>query len=86
LKGKKEMEDEKRIQKKLTDMGACAYLLMHGYKVCGHDRREKTFFFDILATEEQDFEEKQDDYLSSEFHRFDHCLMSLKKRWWKTEN
>jgi hypothetical protein len=77
------MDEEKRIQKRLTDMGACAYLLMHGYK-CRYDRGTKEFVFNVLDTEEQDFEDKQDDYLDSEFHRFDSCLMSLKKRMWKT--
>lgn len=78
------MED-KKIIKKVSDLGSCAYLLMHAYKVCGHDHKEKAFIFEILDSEENDFEQKQDDYLNSEFHRFDSCLMSLKKRY-KTYN
>lgn len=73
--------DELKFEKRVADLGACAYLLMHGFKVSGHDRKERAFVFEISKTEEQDFEEKQDDYLNSEFHRFDSCLMSLKKRW-----
>lgn len=76
-----DINDEKKIQKKVADLGACAYLLMHGFKVSGHDRREKAFIFDVSENDEVDFEDKQDDYLNSEFHRFDSCLMSLKKRW-----
>lgn len=73
--------DEQKLVKKVSDLGACAYLLMHGFKVSGHDGREKAFIFEILASESNEFEDKQDDYLNSEFHRFDSCLMSLKKRW-----
>ena len=75
------MNEDRKIEKRVADLGACAYLLMHGFKVAGHDRRERAFVFEISTSEERDFEEKQDDYLNSEFHRFDSCLMSLKKRW-----
>lgn len=74
-------EEEKRIQKRVSDLGACAYLLMHAFKVSGYDKQERAFIFDILSKNETEFEEKQDEYLNSEFHRFDSCLMSLKKRY-----
>lgn len=71
------------VEKKVADLGACAYLLMHGFKVSGcSERPHKTFRFKISESEIQDFEDKQMEYLSSEFHRFDSCLMSLKK--WKS--
>ena len=73
--------EENKILKKVFDMGSSAYLMMHGFKVKLRDNREKAFIFEINAKDSDDFEEKQDDYLNSEFHRFDACLMSLKKRW-----
>ena len=72
--------DEKKVTKKVYDLGACAYLLMHGFKVSG--KSDKHFLFNMLEQEANEFEEKQMEYLQSEFHRFDSCLMSLKK--WKT--
>ena len=65
------------IQKKVSDLGAAAYMMMHGYKVVG--RQGKAIIFEVEQNESREFEEKQLEYLSSEFHRFDSCLMSLKK-------
>ena len=65
------------IPKEVSDLGAGAYLLMHGYKVIG--RRGKVIVFEIEAEEGAEFDQRTMDYLSSEFHRFDSCLMSLKK-------
>lgn len=64
-------------QKKVGDLGASAYLMMHGYKVIG--KFGKQIAFEIDETEAAEFEAKTLEYLSSEFHRFDSCLMSLKK-------
>lgn len=65
------------MQKSVTDLGAAAYLMMHKYKVIG--KRSKAIFFDISEKDEEAFDELLMEYLSSEFHRFDACLMSLKK-------
>ena len=65
------------MKKTVSDLGAGAYLLMHGYKVVG--RRGKDFIFEVTDSEELDFEQKKLEYLSSEFHRFDSYIMSLKK-------
>lgn len=65
------------MKKFVTDLGAGAYLLMHGYKVAG--RRGKEFIFEIEENEETEFEQRKLEYLSSEFHRFDSYIMSLKK-------
>lgn len=65
------------MKKTVGDLGAGAYLLMHGYKVVG--RKGKEFIFEISESEELDFEQKKLEYLSSEFHRFDSYIMSLKK-------
>jgi hypothetical protein len=66
-------------KKSVSDLGAAAYILMHDYKVIG--RQGKEIFF-LLTTEEHTsnkFDQLTLDYLSSEFHRFDACIMSLKK-------
>jgi len=61
--------------KSVSDLGSAAYILMHSYRVIG--RKGKEIIFE--ATNEQKFDELCLDYLSSEFHRFDACIMSLKK-------
>lgn len=65
------------MQKTVSDLGAGAYLLMHGYRVIG--RRAKDFMFEVSESDENDFEQRKLEYLSSEFHRFDSYIMSLKK-------
>lgn len=65
------------MQKTVSDLGAGAYLLMHGHKVVG--RRGKDFIFEVGEQEEIEFEQRKLEYLSSEFHRFDSYIMSLKK-------
>lgn len=65
------------IQRKVSDLGAGAYLLMHGYKVVGRDG--KAIVFEVEREGSDEFERRTLEYLSSEFHRFDSCLMSLKK-------
>ena len=61
--------------KSVSDLGSAAYILMHSYRVIG--RKGKEIIFE--ANNEQKFDELCLDYLSSEFHRFDACIMSLKK-------
>ena len=65
------------VQREVADLGAGAYLLMHGYKVIG--RKGKSIVFEIEESAADEFNQKTMDYLSSDFHRFDSCLMSLKK-------
>ena len=64
-------------QRFVTDLGAAAYILMHKYKVLG--KRGKAIYFEIDEDGCDKFEELSLEYLSSDFHRFDSCLMSLKK-------
>ncbi|RDJ35631.1 MAG: hypothetical protein DWQ19_12500 [Crenarchaeota archaeon] len=73
------MDEEKKVTRRVSDLGAGAYLLMHGFKVSG--KTDKDFIFSVFENEVDEFEDKQMEYLQSEFHRFDACLMSLKK--WK---
>lgn len=68
----------KKNQKSVSDLGAAAYLLMHDFKVIGRRGKEIFFLLDDNHTSEQ-FDQLTLDYLSSEFHRFDACIMSLKK-------
>ena len=66
------------MQKRVSDLGAGAYLLMHGFKVCGREGR--AIVFEVTNEEEgRELDKKTLEYLSSDFHRFDSCLMSLKK-------
>lgn len=66
-----------KIVKFVTDLGAAAYIMMHKYKVMG--KRGKAIYFEVDESEQEEFEQRTLEYLSSEFHRFDSCLMSLKK-------
>jgi hypothetical protein len=66
-----------KIAKFVTDLGAAAYIMMHKYKVIG--KRGKSIYFEVDEEEEDMFDNLNLEYLSSEYHRFDSCLMSLKK-------
>lgn len=61
----------------VTDLGAAAYILMHKYRLIG--RKGKNIFFEVEKENNNKFDELSLEYISSEFHRFDSCLMSLKK-------
>jgi len=64
----------------ITDLGAAAYILMHEYKIAGKKARELYFLVDEDENHSEDkFDELYRDYLASEYHRFDSCIMSLKK-------
>lgn len=75
---RKEVKIEDTVRKEIEDLGAGAYLLMLGYKVIGK-RDKSTFVFQVPVEDERNFEDDQMAYLNSDFHRFDACLMSLKK-------
>jgi hypothetical protein len=70
------MEDT--VCKEIEDLGAGAYLLMLGYRIMGK-RDKSTFVFRVPSADVRNFEDDQLAYLNSDFHRFDACLMSLKK-------
>ena len=61
----------------VSDLGAGAYLLMHGWKPLG--RKGKDIMFEVSDEESKEFNALQLQYLTGEFHRFDACIMSLKK-------
>ena len=68
---------ENKNARHVTDLGAAAYILMHKYRLLG--RKGKNIFFEVERENNDKFDELSLDYISSEFHRFDSCLMSLKK-------
>lgn len=65
------------IQKLVNDLGAAAYIMMHKYEAIG--KKGKSVIFEIDEKDIADFDILYRKYLNSEFHRFDSCLMSLKK-------
>lgn len=67
----------KMAQKRVSDLGMGAYMLMHGYKVIG--KAGKAIVFEVEEEGLAEFDTKMMEYLNSEYHRFDSCLMSLKK-------
>ena len=73
----KPIDEDSVVSKEVSDLGAGAYLMMHGYKVIG--RRGKSIVFEVEEDGVHLFEQRTMEYLSSDFHRFDSCLMSLKK-------
>lgn len=66
-----------KYYKSVNDLGAAAYILMHKYKIAG--RRGKTIYFEVDSDSYEKFDKLSLDYISSDFHKFDSCLMSLKK-------
>mgnify|MGYP000119574620 CR=1 FL=1 len=67
-----------RKQRSVSDLGCAAYILMHKFKVMGRNGKDIYFQLNETNTSEK-FDQLTLDYLSSEFHRFDACIMSLKK-------
>lgn len=67
----------KNVQKGVGDLGVAAFMLMKGFRLCG--RAGKVIYFDVPAKDMPEFNRLKREYLVSEFHRFDHYLMSLKK-------
>ena len=63
----------------VTDLGAAAYVLMHKYRVLG--KKNKSIYFEVEESSDHNdkFNDLALDYISSDFHCFDSCLMSLKK-------
>lgn len=75
LKKLAEYSFDTKNSKYINDLGAAAYILMHKYKIIG--KKNKTIYFEV--DDMNKFDELALEYLSSAYHRFDSCLMSLKK-------
>lgn len=69
--------DENNVHVRISDLGMSAYLLMHGFTCMGKQGRD--VIFEVEKTGLRELETRKRAYLTSEFHRFDACLMSLKK-------
>jgi hypothetical protein len=65
------------VHKCVNDLGAAAYVMMYKYRVAG--KKGKSIYFKVPESEVAEFDALIMEYLDSEFHRFDSCLMSLKK-------
>ena len=70
-------EWNKGVPMPVGDLGVAAYMAMKGCALSGI--RDKTIYFFVPPERLKEFKRWKLDYLASEFHRFDHCLMSLKK-------
>jgi len=68
---------DKKVIKHVADLGAAAYVMMNKYKVVG--KKGQAIYFEMNESEQDAFDAVKMEYLSSEFHRFDACLMALKK-------
>jgi hypothetical protein len=71
------MKESKKIWKMVSDLGASAFIRLHGFKTIG--RKGKNFYFEIEENQENEFNQLAIDYTNSPMHDFDSCLMSLKK-------
>lgn len=70
--------DDFDAYKFVTDLGAAAFILMHKFRIIG--RKGKAFYFEVSSEEESRlFDRLSAEYVTSEFHRFDSSLMSVKK-------
>ncbi len=65
------------LYKHVNDLGVAAYIMMHGFKPV--NRVGNATYFEVTNEEFKEFEGLQWNYLTSDFHRFDSCLMALKK-------
>ena len=61
----------------VNDLGVAAFIMMHGFKLLR--KTHEALYFEVDPNEVEEFEKLQMDYLNSEFHRFDSCLMAIKK-------
>lgn len=76
-KVKERLSSTANVRKPVSDLGAAAYLKMHGFKCCG--RRGRHFFFEVADEDVEKFDMLNLEYINSHYHDFDSMLMSLKK-------
>jgi len=65
------------MRKPVPDLGAAAYLKMHGFKCAG--RKTRNFYFEVEEEEQDKFDRLNLEYVNSYYHDFDSAIMSLKK-------
>lgn len=71
------LPDNVKGYKPVADLGAAAYLQMHGFRVGG--RKGRIVYFEINDQDTNEFDKLNFEYLSTAYHQFDSCLMLLKK-------
>lgn len=64
-------------RKPVHDLGAAAYLKMHGFKCAG--RKTRNFYFEVAEEDSEKFDSLNIEYVNSHYHDFDSAIMSLKK-------
>lgn len=64
-------------RKPVHDLGAAAYLKMHGFKCAG--RRTRNFYFEVADEDMEKFDILNLEYVNSHYHDFDSAIMCLKK-------
>lgn len=76
-----ENKELKYVTKEVNDLGVAAYLLMFGFTPSGciRTKRGKIILFKVEESSIKEFNDKALEYLTSSYHRFDSCLMVLKK-------
>lgn len=69
--------DSANLSKPVQDLGAAAYLKMHGFKCSG--RKNRNFYFEVADEDTEKFDLLNLEYINSKYHDFDSAIMSLKK-------
>lgn len=65
------------LRKTVSDLGAAAYLKMHGFKCAG--RKTRNFYFEVVEDDLEKFDVINLEYVNSTYHDFDSAIMCLKK-------
>lgn len=77
---KKVMErllETKMARKNVSDLGAAAFVKMHGFRCVG--RKQRSFYFEVAEEDLEKFDSLNLEYINSHYHDFDSAIMSLKK-------
>ena len=71
------MEPNGMVRKTVSDLGAAAFVKMHGFKCVG--RKTRNFYFEVAQEDIEKFDSLNLEYINSQYHDFDSAIMSLKK-------
>ncbi len=64
-------------RKTVSDLGAAAFVKMHGFRCVG--RKTRNFYFEVAEEDLEKFDSLNLEYINSTYHDFDSAIMSLKK-------
>lgn len=73
----KDLEKNEKVMKVLQDLGEASYALLHAYQLMG--RQGKKVYFLIDKNELKNFEDLMLEYMTSDFYKFDSCLVAVKR-------